>query len=180
MKWKAALILGYDYIYPNAIGRLGQSEQPIGSGRSAAHLRPPRAAPSCRCWAADVRTRVGPNTRARFRGSIYTSKCMMSKYSPAMHDYVLKKKQRGVSHTVLWSESRPSVKCPAAFGSPRLLRGDDLASLVELILERRHHGVVPGDPVDARVLQTHVLHQTAADLHDQRDELRGEAGFSHA
>jgi len=90
-----------------------------------------------------------------------------------------KKKRRGVSDTVLLSESCPSVKCSAAFVSPRLLRGDDHASLVELILERRHHGVVAGDSVDARVLQTHVLHQTAADLHDQRDELRGDAEFSH-
>lgn len=41
-----------------------------------------------------------------------------------------------------------------------------------MILKHRHHGVVAGDSVDPGVFQTHVLHQTAADLHDQRDELR--------
>lgn len=62
---------------------------------------------------------------------------------------------------------------------PRLLCRVDVDPLVELILEQRHHGVVPGDPVDPGVLQTHVLHQAAADLHDQRDELRWtETGFN--
>lgn len=55
---------------------------------------------------------------------------------------------------------------------PHLLCRVDVDALVELILKQQHHGVVPGDSVDPRVLQTHVLHQTTADLHDQRDELR--------
>ena len=53
-----------------------------------------------------------------------------------------------------------------------LLGGIDVQALVELVLQRGHHGIVPWDPVDPGVLQTHLLHQAAADLHDQRDELQ--------
>lgn len=62
--------------------------------------------------------------------------------------------------------------CTGVFVSPHLLCRVDVDALVELILKHRHHGVVPGDSVDPGVLQTHVLHQAAADLHNQRDELR--------
>lgn len=71
----------------------------------------------------------------------------------------------------LWSD-RSLGKGTGVFVVPHLLCRVDVDALVELILKHRHHGVVPGDSVDSRVLQTHVLYQTAADLHDQRDELR--------
>lgn len=58
------------------------------------------------------------------------------------------------------------------FVLPDLLCRVDVDALVELILKHRHHGVVSGDSVDPSILQAHLLHQTAADLHDQRDELR--------
>lgn len=64
------------------------------------------------------------------------------------------------------------IPCTGVFVSSHLLCRVDVDALVELILKHRHHGVVPGDSVDPGVLQTHVLHQAAADLHDQRDELR--------
>lgn len=78
------------------------------------------------------------------------------------------------------NEACESVKRFVVWPLPHFLCGVDVASLVELILERRHHGVVPRDPVYSCVLQTHVLHQAAADLHDQRDELSGKHGQSSA
>lgn len=45
------------------------------------------------------------------------------------------------------------------------------ALVVELFLHVGDGGVVPGDSVDARVLQTPLLHQLTADLHDQRHKL---------
>lgn len=58
------------------------------------------------------------------------------------------------------------------FAVPHLLSRVDVDTLVELLLEHRHHGVIPRNSVDSGVFQTHVLHQTAADLHDHRYELR--------
>lgn len=54
---------------------------------------------------------------------------------------------------------------------PHLLRWVDVEPLVELVLQRGHHGVVARDPVNAGVLQAHLLHQTTADLHYHGDEL---------
>lgn len=45
------------------------------------------------------------------------------------------------------------------------------ALVVELVLHAGDGGVVPGDAVDARVLQPPLLHQLTADLHDQRHKL---------
>lgn len=61
-----------------------------------------------------------------------------------------------------------------------LLCGVDVNALIELILKQRHHGVVPRNSVDSRVLQTHVLHQATTDLHNQRDKLGqdGERGLN--
>lgn len=58
---------------------------------------------------------------------------------------------------------------------PHLVLQVDLGGpLVELLLQAGHHGVVPGDAVDAHVLQPSVLHHLAASFHDQGDILRGQ------
>lgn len=54
---------------------------------------------------------------------------------------------------------------------PHLLSGIDVHALVEMLLQVGHHGVVPWHPVDAGVLQTRLLHYSAAHFHDQRDKL---------
>lgn len=52
-----------------------------------------------------------------------------------------------------------------------LLSSVDVHALVEMLLQVRHHGIVPRHPVDTGVLQTCCLHYTTAHLHDQRDKL---------
>lgn len=57
---------------------------------------------------------------------------------------------------------------------PHLVLQVDLGgSLVELLLQAGHHGVVAGHAVDAHVLQPPVLHHLAARLHDQGHVLQG-------
>lgn len=46
------------------------------------------------------------------------------------------------------------------------------ALVVELLLHVGDGSVVPGDSVDARVLQAPLLHQLTADLHNQRHKLQ--------
>ena len=70
------------------------------------------------------------------------------------------------------------AEAPCVFILPHLLCRVDLDALVELILKHRHHGVIPWNPVDSGVFQTHLLHQAAADLHNQWDEL-GEDGITN-
>lgn len=48
------------------------------------------------------------------------------------------------------------------------------ALVVELLLHVGDGGVVPRDPVDARVLQPPLLHQFAADFHNQRNKLKAD------
>lgn len=50
----------------------------------------------------------------------------------------------------------------------------DVHALVELLLEQRHHGVIPWDSVNAGVFQTHLLHEATADLHNHWNELQKE------
>ena len=52
-----------------------------------------------------------------------------------------------------------------------LLSRVDVQTLVQVLLEVGHHGVVPRHPVDPGVVQARGLHHTAAHLHDQGDKL---------
>lgn len=47
------------------------------------------------------------------------------------------------------------------------------ALVIELLLHVGDGSIIPGDPVDARVLQPSLLHQLTANLHDQRHKLEG-------
>lgn len=53
------------------------------------------------------------------------------------------------------------------------------ALVVELFLHVGDGGVVSRDSVDARVLQPPLLHQFAADLHDQRHKLKSQSKKHH-